>query len=241
MTLLVTIHDVTPALADECRRLLQLCRQRGILPGLLVVPDWHGEAPLERDLPFVAWLRTLQASGAEIFLHGERHDEIGLRRGWREELRAFGRTAREGEFLTLRHAEARARIHRGLERFARLGLHPIGFVPPAWLAREDGFRAAADEGLAVSEDERTIRLLAADRRIPSPVVRWSARTPLRAYGSVLVARARARLQAAAPVIRIALHPADLRHPACAASIVRELDWWSARRRPTGYAALLPAA
>lgn len=241
MTLLVTLHDVTPALADECRQLIALCRQRGIVPGLLVVPNWHGEAPLAEHLPFVAWLRTLQAAGAEIFLHGERHDEVGLRRSWRDELRALGRTAREGEFLTLRHAEARARIHRGLELFARLGLHPIGFVPPAWLARDEGFRAAADEGLAVSEDEVAIRLLAVNRRIPSPVVRWSARTSFRAHGSVIVARLRARLQADAPVVRVALHPADLRHPACAASIARELDWWIARRRPAGYATLLPAA
>ncbi|MGH2754062.1 MAG: MBL fold metallo-hydrolase, partial [Actinomycetota bacterium] len=73
---------------------------------------------------------------------------------------------------------------RGRGSLRGLGLEPAGFVPPAWLAREDGHGAVRDAGLGFSEDERSIRLFPAGRRVASPAVRWSARTPVRAWGSV---------------------------------------------------------
>lgn len=236
MTLLVSIHDVTPALETPVRALWRLCEERGVIPALLVVPDWHGRAPLAGAPAFLAWVRGCADGGSELFLHGYRHDEDALPRGWRDALRAWGRTDREGEFLTLDYAAARERIARGLDVFAEQRLQPIGFVPPAWLAREQGFRAAADLGLMVSEDARTIRLAGGLRRA-SPVVRWSGRTPLRARGSALVAAARWRLQRSAPIVRIALHPADLAHPSSARSVARALDQWLLVRRPGRYAEL----
>jgi uncharacterized protein len=185
----------------------------------------------------VAWLRARATEGAEIVLHGERHDEAGLPRRLPDALRAWGRTAREGEFLTLDGAAAGERIARGRNRLRALGLEPVGFVPPAWLAREDGHGAAGRAGLGFSEDEHAIRLFPSGRRVASPVVRWSARTPLRAWGSLAVARARWTLQRSAPLPRIALHPGDLAHPATAAALGPTLDRWLARHAPISYAAL----
>jgi hypothetical protein len=74
-------------------------------------------------------------------------------------------------------------------------------------------------------------------RIPSPVVRWSARSVLRAYGSVAVAAARWRAQRAAPHVRIALHPGDLSHPRTARSVERALDQWLSDRPAVSYASL----
>jgi predicted deacetylase len=239
VSLLVSIHDVTPALADGVRRLWTLCAERDLRPALLVVPDWHGQWPLEAHPAFVAWLRDRAADGAEIVLHGERHDEVGLPRGLGDVLRAWGRTAREGEFLTLDEAAAGARIRRGLERLRALGLEPVGFVPPAWLARDEGHQAAGGSGLGFSEDDRAIHLYPSGRRVPAPVVRWSARGTVRAWGSVAVARARWALQAGAPVARIALHPQDLGHPATARSLGPTLDRWLARHPAIGYTALRP--
>jgi predicted deacetylase len=235
MTLLVSIHDVTPALEAPVRRLWELCAARGVVPALLVVPDWHGAWPLDRHPAFAAWLAGCAAGGAELFLHGYRHDEADLPRGAGDALRAWGRTAREGEFLTLGRAAAAERIARGLGLLRRLGLAPIGFVPPAWLAREEGFAAARDAGLPLSEDAGAVRIGAA--RLPSPAVRWSGRTALRAHGSALVAEARWRLQRGAALVRIALHPGDLAHPASARSLERTLDRWLAARRPMPYASL----
>jgi predicted deacetylase len=237
VSLLVSIHDVTPALADGVARLWEICAARGIRPALLVVPDWHGRWPLEGHPDFVAWLRARAADGAEIVLHGERHDEVGLPRALGDTLRAWGRTAREGEFLTLDEPAARERIARGRARLQALGLEPVGFVPPAWLAREAGHRAVGGTGLRFSEDERAILLFPSGRWLPSPVVRWSARTGARAWGSVAVARARWTLQGRAPLPRIAFHPQDLGHPATAAALGPTLDRWLARHRPIPYAAL----
>ena len=238
MSLLVSIHDVTPALADGVVRLWALCAGRGIRPALLVVPDWHGEWPLEAHPGFVAWLRARAAEGAEILLHGERHDEAGSARRLGDELRAWGRTAGEGEFLTLDGTAAGERISRGRARLRALGLDPVGFVPPAWLAREAGHGAAGRAGLGFSEDDRSIRLFPSGRQVSSPVVRWSARTPLRAWGSLAVARARWTLQRGARLPRIALHPQDLEHPATAAALGPTLDRWLARHPPITYGALL---
>lgn len=238
--LLVTIHDVTPALQAETRALWALCRRLEIVPGLLVVPEWHGHAPIDADPAFLEWIRSAADAGAELFLHGYRHDEVGLPRGWRDAWRAWGRTNREGEFLTLDGGAAAERIAAGLTRLAVLERPLIGWVPPAWLAREAGFAAAAAAGLACSEDDTTIRLLQDRRRIRSPVVRWSGRTAMRARGSAFVAAARWHLQRSAPVVRIALHPGDLAHPACVRSLERELARWRAARAPGRYADLLAA-
>ena len=237
MSLLVSIHDVTPALTDGVTQLWTLCAGRGVRPALLVVPDWHGEWPLESYPSFVAWLRARAGDGAEIVLHGERHDEAGLPRGLGDSVRAWGRTTREGEFLTLDGAAARARIARGLARLRALGLEPVGFVPPAWLAKAEGHQAVGGVGLAFSEDDRAIHLYPSGRRVPSPVVRWSARTPARAWGSVAVARARWTLQGRAPLPRLAFHPQDLGHPVTAAALGPTLDRWLARHAPIPYSAL----
>jgi len=231
--LLVTIHDVTPALMPAVEALWGLCAARGVLPGLLVIPDWHGVSPVESDPAFGAWVRSRAGEGAEIFLHGERHDEQGLPRTWRDELRAFARTNREGEFLTLGYDAARARIERGLARLRGIGLSPCGFVPPAWLARPATHEAAKDAGLGVSEDDGAIFVHRSGARLASPVVRWSGRTSFRAFASVAGARARWTLQRRSPVMRIALHPGDLAHTATARSVERSLDAWLAER-PQGF-------
>jgi predicted deacetylase len=235
--LLVSIHDVSPAQAPAVARLWSLCAERGVTPALLVVPNWHGEWPLGRYPDFVDWVRARAANGAEIALHGERHDEVGLPRRLPDRWKALGKTDGEGEFLTLDAASAGERLGRGLELFRQLGLEATGFVPPAWLAREVTYEAAAAAGLAFSEDERSIRLLPLSKRVRSPVIRWSARTRVRAWGSVGVAGARSLLQRRANFPRIALHPGDLNHPATVRSVIRTLDCWLRRHSPGSYADL----
>lgn len=217
MSLLVSIHDVTPALEDGVRRLWDMCAARGLSPALLVVPDWQGEWPLARHPGFVRWLRERASGGAEIVLHGERHSR--------------------GEFQALDRATARERIDRGLGSLRALGLEPAGFVPPAWIAREGGHSAASDAGLGFSEDERSIRLFPAGRRLASPAVRWSARTPVRAWGSIVVAGGRWLLQRRAAYPRVAFHPQDYAHPRTTRNLSETLDRWLTRHEPISYAAL----
>lgn len=228
MKLLVSIHDVTPALMPQVESLWSLCRERGVTPALLVVPDWHGAWPLTQHPEFVSWLRAREADGAETILHGERHDEVGSPRTIADAVRAFGRTNGEAEFLTLDLARAAERIERGLGLLRSYRLHPVAFIPPAWLMRRDTIVACQRAGLGVTEDDGALYLLGADvERVSSPVVRWSGRAPVRAWASVAVARARWHAQRGAGIVRIAFHPSDLDHPATARSAARELDRWCA--------------
>ena len=237
MKVLVSIHDVTPAHDAAVRTLDALCAARGVTPALLVVPNWHGRWPLQRHPAFVHWVRSRVEAGAELLLHGERHDEAGLTRGIADHVRAIGRTAREGEFLTLDARAASARIYRGLDVLGRVGLVPIGFVAPAWLWRVDTRTAVARAGLQVSEDDAAIYLHDRGVAIPSPVLRWSARSGWRAHASVLVARARVRGARRHAVVRVALHPNDLRHSATRRSLEETLDAMLALGTSRGYGTL----
>ena len=242
MKLLVSIHDVTPALQSRVERLWELCRARGVTPALLVVPNWHGAWPIGADPAFLEGVRARAADGAEIFLHGERHDEIGLPRAFGDTLRAVGRTNREGEFLTLERDAASDRIARGLALLRGAGLDPIGFVPPVWLMRPATIDACRRAGLAVTEDDGRIHLLAGTvTSLDSPVVRWSGRAPVRARLSVAVADWRWWAQRSHPLVRIAYHPSDLDHPATADSAATTLDRWLTVSRPTRYGELMPAS
>jgi predicted deacetylase len=235
--LLVSIHDVTPALDKGVRKLWRLCASHGITPALLVVPNWHGSWPLEEFPEFVSWIRRCAEQGAEILLHGERHDEAGLPRRLAHSWKAWGRTSGEGEFLTLGEEQAQERIRRGLARLRALGLRPIGFVPPAWLAAPATDRALAAVGLGFLERSDRVQAVPSGRKVSSPAVRWSARTSWRAWGSTVVADARWWLQGKAEWPRLALHPQDLDHPATARSLERTIERWSRRHRVGRYADL----
>lgn len=237
MKLLVAIHDVTPAFEPEISELWARCARRDIQPALFVVPNWHGEWPLERFPRFVRWLLARAADGAEIFVHGERHDELGSSRRLAEEFRALGRTDGEAEFLVLDEVDARTRMARGLAVLRRCGLHPVGFVPPAWLWRPGTAGIVASLGLPVSEDDGAVYLHQRATKLESPVLRWSVRTRARALLSAAVVAAQSRWYDGHWLMRIALHPKDLTHEATASSVEHMLDYWRARRHPWRYAML----
>jgi predicted deacetylase len=239
----VAIHDVTPAHAQLVRACLDLCRDHDVPAALFVVPSWHGAWPLTSHGTFVDWLRAHAASGAEIFLHGERHDERGSPRGLRHHARAFGRTDGEGEFLALGPRDAMRRVDRGIDLLRRLGLPPIGFVPPAWLGDGGGacWAAARARGLAFGEDVTSVHLLGEGRSVRAPVVRWSARTRRRAIVSVTVAALRRVVDRWSGVVRIALHPTDLLDATVARSVAATLALVRRDAEPSRSAGLFTGA
>lgn len=239
MSLLVSIHDVTPAHEPAVHALWDFCAAAGVRPALLVVPNWHGTWPLERFPGFIDWLLDPSREGSVILLHGFRHDEVGSRRRWNDKLRAWGRTAREGEFLTLEKSVAWARIQQGLSSLRSIGLDPLGFVPPAWLARPGTHQAVAEAGLKVSEDQRSIYRHPGDSApLEAPCIRWSTRTAFRSYGSAAVAEGRWLFQRSLPLVRLALHPGDLSHPVVRRSLARTLERWLSVHKALTYDQLL---
>jgi|SRR5690349_1672709 predicted deacetylase len=239
--LLVAVHDVTPAHGRRLDVLYHLLDELGVRRyALLVVPNWHGAWPLADYPEFTAELRERAARGKEIVLHGLRHDEVGLPRSLAHRLRTVGRTAREGEFASLPPVEASARIAHGIATLRGVGLEPLGFIPPAWLARPSLPHVVREAGLKFTEDTRGLVLVNghASERMPAPATCWSTRRRWRAAGSVVVAALRLRVERTRPLVRVALHPTDTDVPAVLASCRGTLAALLAQREVTTYGELL---
>jgi hypothetical protein len=216
-TLVVSLHDVTPAFRPAGADLLRRLRDAGVpRTVLLVVPRWHGGEPFSRDPAFCGWLRDLQAQGHEIALHGYIHRDEQPRAGspWRRWV-ATVYTASEGEFLSLDRAAAERRIREGLDVFREAGLSPRGFVAPAWLMSPGAVQAAAALGFSYTTTWSSILPLPAGLPLRAPVLVASTRAAWRRAASRAWLRLWGALQGRADVLRVAFHPADLRHPAVA--------------------------
>jgi uncharacterized protein len=69
----VSIHDVSPVWEREVDVALEMAHEAGVRPALLVVPDYHGRAPLSDHPAYIDRLRELEADNHEIYLHGYYH------------------------------------------------------------------------------------------------------------------------------------------------------------------------
>lgn len=242
--LCVSIHDVAPATWDECARWLEALAPLGPLPlTLLVVPDYHGKGS---GLP--AWYRrSLErrlALGDELALHGWRHVDDGPPpAGLAQWLRRRIYTAGEGEFAALAQAEAALRLEQGRAWFAALGWPLAGFVAPAWLLGEGAWTALdAAPRFAYTTTLSRFHTLAPRRSLPAPCIAYSARSlPRRAASLTWNTLPHGR---EAPLLRVALHPADVRHPAIVRQVVGVVQKLMAEREAmtkARFAARLSAA
>lgn len=233
MPIHVSIHDVSPAFTREIEHALLLCGARGVRPALLVVPNFHGKAPLAQAPEFVERLRDLAAQGSQLLLHGLYHEsEPRDRPRWRaiHEGASFGRwfrqtvaSAGEAEFGELSLKDACSRLDAGLSVFDELRLPVHGFVPPAWILPRRVLPALAERGIRYTEDHFGVMDPVSGRTRRSAVLNFATRTRLRLLSSVTYVRAARALRSALP-LRLAIHPADLRSPLALRETVRLLDW-----------------
>ncbi len=234
----VSIHDVSPAFAVEVRQALALCHARGITPALLVVPNFHGDAPLVADPAYCAELRALQADGHEVFLHGffhrstEAEREAMLARGLRGRAATFVSqkvvSANEAECSLLASDELERRIGFGEAALEEAGLRIEGFVPPAWGLQPDLESILAKRGYRYLEERLAIVDPVAGVRRRSLVLNFASRTPERILSTTAFCRAGRPLAALAPT-RIALHPKDLHVRLLRRETESLLDWARDRR------------
>jgi hypothetical protein len=237
--LLASIHDVSPRFESEVSELLELLRPHvGGRPAMLVVPNHWGDAPIVAGSRFATRLREWSDTGVEIFLHGfthrddSRHDTASAR------IRAGLMTAGEGEFLGLSKTEAVERIVAGRSLLEDITGTPIaGFVAPAWLYGRGALEALAQLDVPIAEDHFRVWSPATGTRLArGPVITWASRTRLRLASSLAAAAALRR--APLNVLRIGVHPPDVRHPALVRSISEALRTAAGARRPARYADLL---
>jgi predicted deacetylase len=227
LRVLVSLHDVTPAHQPRLERAERVFRALGLSRiTYLLVPNFHGVAPIEHHKDFAGWCHDARPFAVHWALHGHFHLELAgdVRGGLREWLQRRLLTDGEAEFLSLTGANLHDRLTRARASFALvLGREPDTFVAPAWLSH-DGIRPVLrDAGIRYTEDHLRIYDLVADIARPCPVITWSARTRLRRFASRRVASWLSRRWRDAPAIRIALHPFDFDGAQMEAAVSRLLE------------------
>lgn len=227
----VSIHDVSPFWSAELETALDLCASRGVRPALLLVPNFHGRAPLLDDRAFSSRIRGLQQEGHETYLHGffhrsrEKYDST-LGRGrvaWLVAQRVA--SGGEAEMSDVSMDEGRARIEDGERVLRAAELRVDGFVAPAWSMPRWLLPVLRERGYRFTEDHLRVYDPVGGRSRLSVVLNWATRSPVRLLSTVAWCRVAKYVRGVAPA-RIAIHPADMRYRLVRQEIERILDWAS---------------
>ena len=226
MALHVSIHDVSPAWADEFESALAICHAAGVRPALLVVPDFHGRAPLDRDPAFCARLRGLQAEGHEIYLHGLRHRSEAGARGQGRLARFVSQrvvSANEAELAGLSRGQGEALVDDGERVLRSAGLEVDGFVAPAWAMPRWLLPLLVARRYRFTEDHTRVYDPELGQSRVTVLFNWASRSPGRLLASAAWCRLAKVARAALPG-RIAVHPGDMRHLLLRREVARFLEW-----------------
>jgi len=237
--LLASIHDVSPRFESEVDRLMELLGPHvGTRLAMLVVPNHWGDAPIVPGSAFAGRLRNWAEQGIEMFLHGFTHRDEAQYSAAADRIRARFMTASEGEFLGLSSSDAAARIAKGRDLLEDVIGRPIdGFVAPAWLYGDGAREALVKSAIPLAEDHLRVWSPATGAELAwGPVITWASRTRTRLLSSL--AAAAALRHAPLEVLRIGVHPPDIRHPALVRSIGRTFTAARRERRPARYGDLL---
>jgi predicted deacetylase len=195
----VAVHDVEPATFERCALIRDWLDDHGIERVTLLVipaPDLH---PFHDRRPeMVQWLAECRARGDAIAQHGFQH---------RRSAAAPRRSNPAAEFAGLDIDETRRAVDAGRRVLRLAGVHPRGFVAPAY-AYTDALR----EIVAGSFDwwAGLVRINAPARSTLAPALTLGTSSALKRLTSPWLVRAGAL--AAGGVLRLDLHPADLDHP-----------------------------
>lgn len=209
--LIVSLHDVAPPFEDEIRAQLDALAAVGVHRCVLkVVPNWHGEHPLDDAAGLVELLRAQVAGGSELVLHGYGHRPRGPMRGTAiARLRGRIFAADAAEFLTLTASQARRAVLDGIEMFARAGLpRPAYFCAPGWLLSSEGAEGLVAAGMRHIITMCSVRDLSTGARRGLAGFGYMGASPAHEAGvRLLNAAVRPVALARAGVVRVYLHPA----------------------------------
>lgn len=213
--LVVSIHDVSPFTQAETAAMLAELRGLGVSrTSLLVVPNHHRRGHFLDSPEFCSWLVAQAEAGHEVVMHGYYHQRV-RRSGESARAKMITRvyTADEGEFFDIDESEARGLVEKAAAEFARLGLQPAGFIAPAWLLSDAGERALRSLGVEYTTRLANISDFLTGTVHPSQSLVWSVRSAWRRAASLQWNALLFRRLRRNPILRIGLHPPDLRHAA----------------------------
>ena len=210
--LLLVMHDVAPQTWPDYQPFVEAVDALGAVPMTwLVVPDFHKHNDLQAHPDFRRLLSHRLARGDELALHGYFHCDEGsppsTPRDW------FMRRiyTHEGEFYHLTEQQALSRLQAGIEMFRRYDWPLEGFVAPAWLMSAGTRQALRQLPLSYTSDPQHLYRLPDFSVVDAPGLVWSARSAWRRGLSKWLSDRREQRWQQAPVIRLGLHPVDMRH------------------------------
>ena len=211
-SLMLVLHDVAPETWADYRCFVEAVDALGNIPMTwLVVPDFHRRNRLDAHPQFCRMLEQRVALGDELVLHGYHHlDEAPMPRGPHEWFMRRVLT-HEGEFYALSEADASRRLEQGMAMFRHFGWPLHGFVPPGWLLGAGARRALEASGLTYTSNVGQLRLLPGFTPIEAPSLVWSARSAWRRGLSRQVSERMLERHRQASVLRLGIHPVDMRH------------------------------
>ena len=211
--LVVSIHDVSPATWKKVRMILDQLESIGIKNrSLLLVPNFQGNAPIDQAEPeFQSWLEQVQKAD-EICLHGYTHQAEEIRGSVFSRIIATFYTNREGEFYQLTREAMKERLQQGLEHFKNAGLHPTGFVAPAWLLGPAAETLLKEAGFLYTTRLGSMELFKPGQKIKAPTLCYSVRSGWRRILSRLWNPFLFQWSKEVPLLRVAIHPVDIDHP-----------------------------
>ena len=206
-TVCIVLHDAAPSTHKACARVLVALRQvAGDAPvTILAVPRYHGEAPTPE---FEAWLGERARRGDELALHGCTHLDEGKAKGAFDAVRRSHYTRGEGEFWSLSHREALARIDVGIAWFAKHRWPLSGFVAPAWLLGAHAREALLERPFEYTATLRRLIHLPSQVAVTSQSVVYSTSSAWRRQMSLAWNAGVDLLERRNAVLRLELHPRD---------------------------------
>jgi uncharacterized protein len=238
--IVIAIHDVSPAHAEEVRYLLDACATIGARPLVLkVIPNEDGRNDIREHAEFAGMLAREAAAGSEIVLHGYTHQVAGpISALGSQQLR--GRIFANGvaEFLTLNRRQMRERLRAGLQILRDVGLDPHGFCAPGWLASSYLPRQLRDCGLQYYLTMAAVHDVLDGRRVLTPWTGYMGADRVqerlvRLGGDVITTLAKR-----SPVIKVFLHPQGARQSAACSHILHQIPGLIENRRIVTYGSLI---
>lgn len=212
----LVLHDIAPETWPDYRGFVEavdrLAERHGPIPMTwLVVPNFHGRGECRDSRTLRRVLDSRLNRGDELALHGYYHrDDAPTPRTLRDYYMRRIYTW-EGEFYTLDRAKAGALLDDGLAQFDVCGWPHGGFVAPAWLMSQGTREALRTRPFSYTSDPQHLYRLPDFTPLAAPSIVWSARSAWRRGMSRVVSAIQYRRFQHAPLLRLALHPVDMRH------------------------------
>lgn len=187
--LVFALHDVAPPFERTIRTQLEALDRIGVYRrALYVVPNWHGQYPIDAAPSLLALLRDEMARGSQIVLHGGEHRPQGPRDGsiiQRARAMLFARDT--AEYLTLRPEPALLQLKSSMALFLASGLPPATtFCAPGWLLAADLVPVLRAAGIRHLASMFAIHDLASGSRIVLPAVGHMGAGPLQERGIAML-------------------------------------------------------